>query len=350
MGKANILAKSPSMLSKMLLFGILVMAHIAATTGSKIGVCYGTLGNDLPPAQEVISMFDQYRIQKIRLYDPNQGALQALRGSNIEVMLGVENERLQDISSSQDKANSWVQSNVINYGNVNFKYIVVGNEIDPTGPQASFVAPAMENIQKAITSENLASKIKVSTAISTAVLKEPSYPPSNGSFRIDHLPFLNPIIAFLARNQSPLLVNLYPYFTYNQNRQINIEYALFTSPSPVVHDGQLGYQNLFDAIIDTVYSALERAGSGSLGIVVSESGWPSSGGDGEVTTIENARIYNSNLINHVKANGTPKKPGSPIEAYVFAMFNENQKEGPEIERHWGLFYPTKQPKYHIDFN
>ncbi|PRQ44879.1 putative glucan endo-1,3-beta-D-glucosidase [Rosa chinensis] len=285
-----------------------------------IGVCYGTLGNDLLPAQEVISMFDQHRIQKIRLYDPNQGALQALRGSNIEVMLGVENERLQD----QDKANSWVQSNVINYGNVNFKYIVVGNEIDPTGPQASFVGPAMENIQKAITSENLASKIKVSTAISTAVLKEPSYPPSNGSFRIDHLPFLNPIIAFLARNQSPLLVNLYPYFTYNQNSQINIEYALFTSPSPVVHDGQLG---------------------GSLGIVVSESGWPSSGGDGEVTTTENAIIYNSNLINHVKANGTPKKPGSTIEAYVFAMFNENQKKGPQTERHWGLFYPTKQPKY-----
>lgn len=313
-------------------------------------MCYGTKGDNLPPAQEVISMFDQYGIQKIRLYDPYQGALQALRGSNIEVMLGVENDRLQYISSSQDEANSWVQSNVVSYGSVNFKYIVVGNEIDPTGPQASFVAPAMENIQKAITAENLAGKIKVSTAISTAVLEEPSYPPSKGSFRIDHLPFLNPILAFLARNQSPLLVHIYPYFTYNQNRQINIEYALFTSPSPVVHDGQLGYQNLFDAILDTVYSALERAGSGSVSIVVSESGWPSAGGDGEITTMANARIYNSNLINHVKSNGTPKKPGSPIEAYIFAMFDENQKPGPETEKHWGLFYPTKQPKYPIDFN
>lgn len=294
-------------------------------------------------------MYNQYRIQKMRLYAPDQGALQALRGSNIEVMLGIENERLKDISSSQDNANSWVESNVVNYGNVNFKYIVVGNEIDPTGPQASYVVPAMENIQKAITSEGLDTKIKVTTATYTAVLKE-SYPPSKGSFVNEHVPFLNSIIAFLARNQSPLLVNVYPYFTYIQNRQINIEYALFTSPVAVVHDGQLEYQNLFDATVDALYSALERAGGGSLTIVVSESGWPSAGGDGEVTTKENARIYNSNLINHVKANGTPKKPGSPIEAYIFAMFNENQKTGQETERHFGLFYPNKEPKYPIDFN
>ncbi|KAF4354701.1 hypothetical protein G4B88_029545 [Cannabis sativa] len=232
----------------------------------------------------------------MRLYSPNDAVSRALSGSNIELMLGIPNDALEGIANSQSTADTWIQNNVRNYNNVKFKYIAVGNEIQTNDRAAQFLVPAMERIQNAINSAGLANRIKVSTSVDTGILGV-SYPPSSGSL-------------------------------------------------VVVRDGQNGYKNLFDAILDAVYSALEKAGGSSLEIVVSESGWPSAGGT--ATSFENARTYNANLIQHVKG-GTPKRPGRPIETYVFAMFNENQKS-PEYEKNWGLFFPNKQPKYNINLN
>ncbi|EHA8592244.1 Glucan endo-1,3-beta-glucosidase, basic vacuolar isoform [Cocos nucifera] len=302
-------------------------------------------GNNLPQPSAVVNLYKSKSIKAMRLYDPNQAALQALKSSNIQLILDVPKTALQSLASNPSAANDWVQKNVKAYSTgVSFKYIAVGNEVIP-GDQARYVLPAMRNIYSALSSAGLQNQIKVSTAVATSVLGV-SYPPSSGSFSSDALTYLSPIVKFLVSNGAPLLVNVYPYFSYvHDPNQIKIEYALFTSPGTVVTDGQYKYQNLFDAIVDAVYAALEKVGGSNVAIVVSESGWPSAGGF--AATVNNAKTYNQNLINHV-GQGTPRRAGKAIETYIFEMFNENQKH-PAIEQNFGLFYPSTKPVYPINF-
>ncbi|KAG0487897.1 hypothetical protein HPP92_006449 [Vanilla planifolia] len=332
--------------------GLLLCLLIAGV--ESIGVCYGINGNGLPALKDVVGLYQSHHIGAMRMYFPDQGTLQALRGTNIGVIVDVDDSNIAALASSADAAKGWVNANIIPFPDVAIRYIAVGNEIIP-GNLAQFVLPAMQNIQNALNAANLQNKIKlclltckwkwkVSTSVSTGVLGV-SYPPSAGAFTDDARNYLQPIAGFLSGTGAPLLVNINPYFSYIGNPgQIPIEYALFTSAGPVITDGNLRYQNLFDAILDSTYSALEKVGAGGVRVVVSESGWPSDGG--QAASPQNAQTYVQNLIGHV-GNGTPKRPGA-IETYIFAMFDEDRKQPQGTENHYGLFYPNMQPKYNLN--
>lgn len=128
------------------------MVYIGAV---HIGINYGRLGNNLPPPRDVISLFKRCRIQSLRLFDPSPEVLNALRGSNLRISLGVRNEDLPSLASSPAAATRWVNRNVAPYkNNVSFGWITLGNEVIP-GPFANCVAPAMNNIRNALRSIGL---------------------------------------------------------------------------------------------------------------------------------------------------------------------------------------------------
>lgn len=65
--------------------------------------------------------------------------------------------------------------------------------------------------------------------------------------------------------------------------------------------------------------------------------------------MRNAASYNNHLVARVLNNaGTPHRPDQPVDAYIFSLYNENRKTGPESERNWGVFKPDGTNVYPLD--
>ncbi|KAK3023196.1 hypothetical protein RJ639_043661 [Escallonia herrerae] len=85
------------------------------SSAQSIGVCYGRNGNNLPSEQQVVNLYKANSVGRMRVYDPIPATLQALRGSNIEIILDVPNPRLQSVASDASVAAAWIQTNVRDY-------------------------------------------------------------------------------------------------------------------------------------------------------------------------------------------------------------------------------------------
>ncbi|CAH1451293.1 unnamed protein product [Lactuca virosa] len=289
-----------------------------------IRINYGLLGDNLPPPDQVVTLLKSRNISRIRLFSPDLNVLNALQNSGIQVIIGTFNQDIATLAGDINFAKAWVQTNIIPYTQtITFRCISIALQFFSLG------------------------RIPVSTAVGIYALASSS-PPSTGDFSGDVKPAIQQIAGFLANNGFPLLITAYPYFTYiHEPSSIQLPYVLFTSPDVVVRDGSLGYKNMFDVMVDAVYSALEKISAGDVEVVICESGWPWQG-NGNFTMIELAQTYNQNLMNHVHGSGTPKRPYKNVETYVFALFNEDRKN-PGVEQHFGLFNPDMTEVYHVDF-
>uniref|UniRef100_A0ACD5ZNP7 Uncharacterized protein n=1 Tax=Avena sativa TaxID=4498 RepID=A0ACD5ZNP7_AVESA len=337
-----------------LLLAVAAAAALALDMAGALGVNYGQVADNLPPPQDAAVLLRALKATKVKLYDADARVLSAFAGSGVDFTVGVPDNLVPRLESNPSAAAAWVRANIIPHlPGTSITAITVGNEV-LTGTDTTMLRsllPAMEAIHVALATCNITSHIAVTTAHSLAVLSS-SFPPSSSAFRHDLLPYITPLLAFLAKTNSPFLINAYPYFAYKADPgSVDLDYVLFQSNAGVLDAGTgLRYGNMLHAQVDAVRTAICAADYGkAVEIQVSETGWPSQGdADEPGASPQNAAKYNGNLMKLVaQGKGTPGAPGEPLQVYVFALFNENQKPGPASERHYGLFKPDGTPAYDV---
>ncbi|KAL2938397.1 Glucan endo-1 3-beta-glucosidase 12 [Bienertia sinuspersici] len=332
---------------------LLLLSFLSFSEGGTIGVNYGRIANNLPSATKVVQLLKSQNIDRVKIYDSDTAVLKAFSNSDIKLTINLPNEQLKSAATRPSYAAVWVLKNVVAYyPHTLIESIAVGNEVfvDPNNT-TNYLVPAMRNVQTALAKHGLDSKIKVSSPIALSALGN-SYPCSAGSFRPELVkPVFEPMLEFLRKTGSSLMVNAYPIFAYQGNSDvISLDYALFR-PNPGVVDSGNGYRyfNLLDAQIDAVYAAMAALKYDDIPVIVSETGWPSKGDPMEIgASVENAAAYNGNLVKRVlTGSGTPLRPKANLTVFLFGLFNENQKPGPTSERNYGLFYPSQKKVYNI---
>ncbi|CAK8571307.1 unnamed protein product [Lathyrus sativus] len=334
-------------------FFLFLSLSFSYSEAGSIGINYGRIANNLPPPSKVVELLKTQGISRVKLYDTESTVLTALSNSGIKVVVAMPNELLSNAAADQSFTDTWIQTNIVNYyPATQIEAIAVGNEVflDPKNT-TNYLVPAMKNVQASLVKKNLDKAIKISSPIAISALQS-SYPTSSGSFKTELIePIIKPMLEFLHQTGSSLMVNAYPFFAYAANSDtISLDYALFKQNPGVVDSGNgLKYSNLLDAQIDAVYAAMSALHYDDVGITVSETGWPSLGDSNEIGAGEdNAASYNGNLVRRVlNGSGTPLRPNEPLDVFLFALFNENQKTGPTSEKNYGLFYPSEEKVYDI---
>ncbi|CAN1809345.1 Glucan endo-1,3-beta-glucosidase 1, partial [Linum perenne] len=258
-----------------------------------VGFNLGTdVSNFLSPA-DLVSFLQLQKINHLRLYDANPDILKALAKTKIRVVISVPNNQLLGIGSSNVTAASWISRNVAAYyPRTLITGIAVGDEVLTTVPSsAPLLMPAIESLYSALVASNLHNQIKISTPHAT----------------------------------SPLIPS-----------------KEMVDPNTLLH-----YTNVLDAMIDAAYFSMKNLNITDVVVLVMESGWPSKGDSKEpYATVDNADMYNSNLIKHVlDRSGTPLHPEVTSNVYIYELFNEDLRSSPVSEANWGLFYGNSTSVY-----
>ncbi|KAL6560078.1 hypothetical protein OROHE_006316 [Orobanche hederae] len=302
----------------------------------------------------VVQLMKDNGFNKVKLFEADPGAMEALGRSGIQVMVGIPNDMLAGIASSVRVAEEWVQQNVSNYlsrRGVDIRYIAVGNEpflktYNDRFTQITF--PALQNIQAALIKAGLGRDVKATVPLNADVYQSDSGLPSGGDFRADIHDLMISIVKFLNDNGAPLTINIYPFLSLYADPHFPVEFAFFDGDATPLMDGPISYTNVFDANYDTLISALEKNGFPNIPIVIGEVGWPTDGNSNANKQL--ARRFNRGLINRIiHGRGTPKRPDLP-DIYLFSLIDEDAKsvEPGNFERHWGVFYFDGTIKYPLD--
>ncbi|KAI9088127.1 hypothetical protein K1719_030104 [Acacia pycnantha] len=186
---------------------------------------------------------------------------------------------------------------------------------------APILLPATQSLYFALITSNLHNQIKISTPHGASIILDP-FPPSLAFFNQSLVSVILPLLQFLSKIGSPLMMNLYPYYVFMHNRKVvPLENSLFKplrkSKEMVDPNTLLHYTNVLDGMIDAAYFSMKNLNFTDVMVLVTETGWPSKGDSKEpYATKDNANTCNSNLIKHVyDRSGTHLHPET-TSAYI----------------------------------
>ncbi|KAI7750797.1 hypothetical protein M8C21_019703, partial [Ambrosia artemisiifolia] len=191
-----------------------------------VGVNWGTMTSHQLPPDKVVEMMIENGFKKLKLFEAEKPIMQALIGSDIEVMVAIPNFMLYDMSRDPSYADYWVDDNITAYsypGGVNIKYVAVGNEPFLKAYNATYLKitlPALKNVQNTLDRVGLGSEIKATVPLNADIYESPeSNPvPSAGDFRLEIKDATIEIVEFLYSNDAPFTVNIYPFLSLYGNR------------------------------------------------------------------------------------------------------------------------------------
>ncbi|XP_047310996.1 glucan endo-1,3-beta-glucosidase 11-like [Impatiens glandulifera] len=343
------------LLALFILFAGKVPSEVESFTGT-YGINYGRIANNIPSPDEVVKLLRSVKIKNVRIYDADHSVLKAFSKTGLEIVVGLPNGNLKDMNSNPDHALTWVKDNVLAFlPDTHIRGIAIGNEVLGGADQSLWevLLGAAKNIHNATKTLKIDDVIQITTAHSMLVFNN-SYPPSSCTFNDNIIQYMKPLLEFFSNNGAPFCLNAYPFLAYMDNpNDIDINYALFQTTDGIYDEkSKLHYDNMLDAITDAAYTALENAEFRKMEVIVTETGWASHGDQNEAAANgTNAKIYNYNLRKRLaKRKGTPLRPKKMLKVYVFALFNENLKDGPTSERNFGLFKADGNISYDIGFS
>ncbi|KAG6399691.1 hypothetical protein SASPL_141172 [Salvia splendens] len=327
-------------------FVVVVVGHMMGVAEG-LGVIWGNQAAQNLHPRNIVQMLKDNNITKVKLFDSDAWVVKHFGGTGIEVMLGIPNLHLASLADRYKHAPEWVKANLT-------RHLHEGG-VDINRKRAIFESlqqvQLADNLSRALEHPKgdkrswLGDKIKATIPQNADVYDSGSKGPSTGDFRPDIRATMKQIVQFLRDNNAPFVVNIYPFLSLSLNPDFPIEFAFFSGGAKPVQDGQITYDNMLDANLDTLVWSLRRANSGNVPIIVGEIGWPTDGD--KYATVDLAKKFYDGFFTKIsKSKGTPLYKDE-IEYYLFGLTDENMKSiAPgDFERHWGVFRYDGQPKF-----
>ena len=177
-----------------------------------------------------------------------------------------------------------------------------------------------------LSSKNGWKHVSISIPFSAEIF-EKSYPVTHSIFKVKYNKYLTEILKILQANNGVFSINLYPYFTANDEHKL-LEYCIGNET-----DLTGKYESMLAAQYDaTCYALNDLIPNNGVEIIISETGWATKGGTYGSTKY--AKQYYENVC---KSMNNPLSRLHGVNIFFFELFDEDNKPNGEWERNFGIF-------------